>query len=222
MTRFRIFAGASLAAALTFSAGLAYAAPIPAAVDASGRPTQVSPAAHCIAPALQAQGYCTYEAADNPAPVAQSFTDIAVQPAVTASSYGTGVDVGGVMTLPGVVFSNAALMSGRIEEVTLYSKSAQTGEIDFVWCGSGNPTSSTVTDHNAVSIAAADFNKCRTVAQLTNWQSFGTVSVATSGQIATPFYLGTGTTGYGFLITRSTATAFASTSDLSFTLRVGH
>jgi hypothetical protein len=156
----------------------------------------------------------------NPLVVGQGYVDLTSTPTITSgSAYASGNAVGGLITLSNVVAKTG--QGGRIESVTLYSKSAQTGEIDFVWCGQQNPTGSTITDKTAVSIAAADFNKCRTVAQLTNWQSFGAVSVAASGQLAEPFVITSGTTGYGFLIARSTPT-FSSTSDLQLTVRIGH
>lgn len=217
----RIFAGALACALLVSTSALAQSQGLPGALGPGGASSiQNTPVTPCIAPAGGGQGTCDYIAHDNPLPVGQVFADISVTPTVTASSaYSTGNAVGNLITISGAVAK--AGYGGRIEEVTLYSKSSQSGEIDFVWCGSQNPTGSTITDKTAVSIASADFNKCRTVAQLTNWQSFGTTSVVTSGQLATPFVIGTGTSGYGFLIARSTPT-FASTSDLQLTLRIGH
>lgn len=147
------------------------------------------------------------------------YSDVPAVPVVTASSaYASGNAVGGLLTFRSIALPNSG---GRIEEVTLYAKSAQTAEVDFVWCGLNNPSASTITDKTAVSIAAADFAKCRVIAQLTNWQSLGTVSVATSGQIASPFSINGGVPGYGFLVTRGAPT-FSSTSDLQVSLRVGY
>lgn len=147
------------------------------------------------------------------------YAEFSATPTVTASSaYAAGNAVGGLLT-----FTNVGVPSpgGRIESVSLYSKSAQTAQVDFVWCAANNPTSTTITDKTAISVNAADFDKCKVVAQLTNWSSLGTVSVAYSGQLAAPFALSTGQTGYGFLVTRGTPT-FTSTSDLQLKFTVGY
>lgn len=158
---------------------------------------------------------------DGAAYSSQVFADVSASPTVTAASaYASGNYVGGLLTFTGVTATNAAATGGRVEEVTIFSKSAQTAEIDLVWCGSSNPTNTTITDKTAANLAVTDFNKCRVVAQLTNWQNLGTPSSATTGQIATPFSLAAGTTGYGFLVTRGTPT-FTATSDLQVTLRIG-
>lgn len=151
----------------------------------------------------------------------QVFVDVSASPTVTASSaYASGNVVGSLLTFTNVSATNAPATGGRVEEVTIYSKSSQTAEIDFVWCGSQSPTNTTLTDKTAVNLAVADFNKCRVVAQLTNWQNMGTPSHATSGQIATPFTLAAGTSGFGFLVTRGAPT-FTATTDLQVTLRIG-
>lgn len=164
-----------------------------------------------VTPLLHAQRF--------PARFAQNFGEVSATPAVTASSaYASGNWVGPLMT-----FSNAALTAaggGRVEEVTVYAKSSQTSPLDFYWCGATPPSVTTVTDKAAVAVAAADFAKCRLVASLTNWKSLGTPSQATSGQIAAPFSLASGTTGYGFLVAQGAFT-FASASDLQVTLRLG-
>lgn len=176
------------------------------------------PGTHIVGFDTVSGGRCLVGGSTTCAPVGQAIGEVSVTPTVTASSYAAGNDVGGLLTVasPTPVAGGA----GRIEEVTVYAKSAQTAQLDVVWCGSQNPTSSTITDKTAVSVAAADFNKCRTIAHLSTWDSFGTVSVATSGQIAEPFALASGTTGYAFLVARGAPT-FASTSDLQVNFRIG-
>jgi hypothetical protein len=164
---------------------------------------------------------CQSVRGDGAAIASQNFAEPTATPTITSgSAYATGNVVGGLLTFTAVSDPNAPATGGRVEEVTIYSKSSQTAEIDLVWCGANNPTNTTLTDKAAVNLAVADFNKCRVVAQLTNWQNMGTPSHATSGQIASPFLLSTGTTGYGFLVTRGAPT-FSSTSDLQVTLRIG-
>jgi hypothetical protein len=147
-------------------------------------------------------------------PVAQTFTDVSVNPAVTIGTYSQGNAVSGLQTV------TMPSTTGRIEEVTLYAKTTQSAEIDVIWCGGQQPTSTTITDKAALSLNVADFAKCRQIAQLTNWRSLGTPSSADSGQVSIPYNLGgSSTTGYLALYTPG-APAFASTSDLTLTLRV--
>jgi hypothetical protein len=166
-------------------------------------------------------GNCQGVRGDGASYGSQVFVDVSASPTVTAASaYSTGNVVGGLLTFTNVTATAAPATGGRVEEVTIYSKSSQTAELDLVWCGSLNPTNTTLTDKAAVALAVADFNKCRVVAQLTNWQNLGAPSSATTGQIATPFSLASGSTGYGFLVTRGAPT-FTATTDLQVTLRIG-
>lgn len=142
---------------------------------------------------------------------------VAVNPTVSASpAYASGDVMGGLLT-----FANAARVSagsGLLQSVTLNFKSAQTAATDFVWCGGNNPTGTTLTDNAAVAVAAADYNKCRVI-HVTDCTSLGTPSVCAADNLAFPFSLASGTTGYGFLVTRGTPT-LASTSDVEVALRI--
>jgi hypothetical protein len=203
------------AAALAATAAPASAQqPLPTAVGRNSDKTVNQAVTPCYAPAGGGQGDCTYTAPDKPLPVGQTFTDISVSPTVTAGTYAAGNAVGALQTL------TLPTTTGRIEEVTLYAKSSQTAEVDLIWCGGQQPTSTTITDKTAAGLAVADFAKCRQIVQLTAWRSVGTPSAVDSGQISIPYNLGgASTTGYLFLVTQG-ALAPASTSDLTLTLRV--
>lgn len=147
---------------------------------------------------------------------APDVVTITAAPTVTASSvYASGNSVGGLLTFAGV--GRASGGSGFIQAVTLNFKSAQTAATDFAFCNA-TPASTTLTDKTAVSVAVADFDKCRVV-HITDCTSLGTPSVCSADNLALPFALPTGTSGYGFLVTRGTPT-YSATSDVSVALRV--
>lgn len=153
----------------------------------------------------------------NPLAVSGDVSEFSAAPTVTASAaYSANNVMGSLMT-----FSNIGLAAGRggfIQSVTVAFKSAQTAPMDFFWCGASNPSSSTITDKTNIAIASADFDKCRPI-PVSYCASGGTPSVCAADALAFPFTLSSGTTGYGFLVTRGTPT-FASTSDVKLTLRV--
>lgn len=159
----------------------------------------------------------TRASASNPLPVMGDVAMITVTPTVSASpAYSSGDAMGGLMT-----FSNAALRSGGgglIQAVTVHFKTAQTAPVDFLWCGASNLSSTTLTDNGAVNVATADFAACRAV-HVTDCTSLGTPTVCSADNLAFPYVLATGTTGYGFLITRGSQT-LGSTSDVSVSLRI--
>lgn len=138
-------------------------------------------------------------------------------PTVTASSaYSAGNVVGSLLT-----FADAARVAagtGLLQDVTIYFKSAQTAQTDFMWCGASNVPNTTLTDKSAVSLSVSDFDKCRAI-PVVNCTSLGTPSVCTAGNLAFPFKLSSGTSGYGFLVTRGTPT-FGSTSDVKVAVRI--
>ena len=149
--------------------------------------------------------------------VGGNIIKVAVSPTVSASpAYSSGDVMGGLLTFANV--ARVAAGSGLLQSVTLNFKSAQTAATDFVWCGGDNPSGTTLTDNAAVAVAAADYNKCRVV-HVTDCTGLGTPSVCAADNLAFPFALSSGTTGYGFLVTRGTPT-LASTSDVEVALRI--
>jgi len=155
--------------------------------------------------------------AANPLPVTGNVVTVTAVPTVSSSpAYAANDAMGGLLT-----FSNAALTSGGggfIQSVVLNFKSAQTAPTDLVWCGASNMPNTTVTDNAAVAVTGADFDKCRVI-HVTDCSSLGTPSVCAADNLAFPFTLSSGTTGYGFLVTRGTPT-LGSTSDVSVSLRI--
>lgn len=138
-------------------------------------------------------------------------TVVAAQPTVTAGAYATGNDVGGKITLAGAV--NAVPASGLLQKVAVKFKSAQTAPFDVV-IFDADPTSTTITDKTAFSVAVADFQKVQGVVHVTDCTTLGTVSYCIASGLALPLKPSTGTTLYAAIVTRGTPT-FASTSDVS-------
>lgn len=139
-------------------------------------------------------------------------------PTVTASSaYATGNNIGGLLTFSAV--GRTSTGTGLIQDITLNFKSAQTAPIDFVWCGSDTPSNTTVTDKTAAALAVADFDKCRVIAHITDCTSMGTPSSCIAQGLAVPVALASGTSGYGWLISRGTPT-YTATSDVKVSLGI--
>jgi len=139
-------------------------------------------------------------------------------PTVTASSaYASGNNVGGLLTFTSV--GRTSTGTGLLQDITVNFKSAQTAQLDFVWCGSDTPSSTTVTDKSAAALAVADFDKCRVIAHITDCTSMGTPSSCIAQGLAVPVALASGTSGYGWLITRGTPT-FTATSDVKVSLGI--
>lgn len=160
----------------------------------------------------------TLVGAANPMPVSGRSAIFAVSPAVTAASaYATGNVVGPLMTFAGIASDDNP--TGLIQAIGFHFKSAQTADMDFVFC-SQNPSSTTVTDKTAVALNVADFAKCRAYRLSgANCISLGTPTYCEIANLASPFTIPTGTDAYGFLVTRGTPT-FTSTSDVTVSLRV--
>lgn len=203
---------ASGALALALVLGLA-AAPALAQTQTVFAPSNVVPLQACAYGAYGEAATACSEA--NPLPVRGDVVLITASPTVSTTAYAADDVMGGKMT-----FANVALRAGGtglIQEVSLAFKSSQTSPIDFVFCSS-DPSGTTFTDNAAVALAAADYNKCRAI-HVTDCADLGTPSVCTAGNLAFPFDLSSGTTGYGFLVSRGTPT-LGSTSDVEVQVRV--
>lgn len=209
------------ALALALFAGLSFAAPALADCTTATTPNTAGTTANATYEAIIK--VCEKAIAATPAgenhigEVGGNIVKVTANPTVSASpAYSSGDVMGALLTFSNV--ARVAAGSGLLQSVTLNFKSAQTAATDFVWCGGDNPTGTTLTDNAAVAVAAADYNKCRVV-HVTDCTSLGTPSVCTADNLAFPFALTSGTTGYGFLVTRGTPT-LASTSDVEVALRI--
>ncbi len=140
----------------------------------------------------------------------------AVQTVTSGAAYAAGNCIGGKMTFSGITRAND--ISALLQQVAVNCKSNQTGAMDLVLF-SADPSGSTIADKTNLSIAAADFDKVAGVLHITDWTSLGTPSIGQALNAALPFKPAAGTTTvYGALVARATPT-FASTSDVSVTLR---
>lgn len=140
-----------------------------------------------------------------------------IAPPVTASSaYASGNAVGTLMLMPTATRETGG--SALVQSALVYSKSAQTAQVDLFLFKS-NPTASTCADKTAFSLAAADFDKVVGVIHVTDWTSAGTPSVGQGQTQALPFALASGTAMYACAVTRGTPT-FSSTSDVEFAFNI--
>jgi hypothetical protein len=137
-------------------------------------------------------------------------------PGVSTTAYSAGDCVGGLMTFAGL--ARTAGGSGFVQQVTVNCRTAQTGALDLVLF-KANPTGSTFTDNAALAVSSGDFDKVMGVVHITDWTSVGAGSTAQADNLAKPFSLSSGTSGWGVLVARSTPT-LGSISDLSVDLRV--
>lgn len=137
-------------------------------------------------------------------------------PTVSTSAYSAGYDVGGLITLTGLVRSGAT--SGMVQSVLANFADAQPNAQLYGVLFNSSPASSTITDHTAVAIAAADQGKIIGVVPLTYCQQTGTPTTCEATQLAMS-YAGAASGGplYLALVTQSTIT-LGSTSDLKITV----
>jgi hypothetical protein len=152
-------------------------------------------------------------------PTDAAATTITVTPTVTASStYSAGNEVGGLMT-----FASAGRTpgtSGVIQDVTITSKTAQTGEFDLYLFDS-NPSSSTWADKTGPAINAADVAKVIGIVKLTkNYSGLGTHTVYKPDETTFAPIPFAASSLYGVLVTPGVPSAqFGSTADL--TVKIG-
>jgi hypothetical protein len=153
--------------------------------------------------------------------VCNAFADVravAFTPTVSAApAYTSGDVMGGLLTF--ATATRQAGGDGLIQSVTVHFKTAQTAPADFFWCNSNPLASTTLTDNAALAVNAADFAACRVV-HVTDCTSMGASgpTVCQAENLALPYGLATGTTGYGFLVTRGAPT-LGSTSDVAVSVR---
>lgn len=137
-------------------------------------------------------------------------------PTVKNGAYVANRVVGGLLTFAAA--AQIAAEGGVIEGVTGNFKSDQATaapDLDLIIL---NASPTTIADDAAYSLAAADYNKVVTVIRLSDWTNHGTPSTVMA-EVNRLFKLASGTTLYGFLVTRDAVT-LTSTSDLSLDLRI--
>ena len=203
---FNLLKRAALACALLFAGGLAAPA---FAADC----TTTNVPASASAPADKA----IYDAVVKGCVAFADVVAISASPTTSTSpAYSSGDVIGSLLTFAGAARASGG--AGLIQSVTIAFKSTQTAATDFVWCGDSTTPNSTETDNAPVAIIGADFDKCRVI-HVTDCTSLGTPTVCAADNLAFPYTLSSGTTGFGFLVTRGTPT-LASTSDVTVTLRL--
>jgi hypothetical protein len=135
--------------------------------------------------------------------------EVCLTPTVTASSYTAGYVVGGLLN-----FTNAigTLPTGILQSIRLDFKDAQTAEFDVTFF-QANPSASTLSDHGAPVINAADVFKVLPTIKLTNYSSvLGTHTVYGQDSVGRAINLGS-TSLYAVVTTPGTPT-LASTTDM--------
>jgi len=137
------------------------------------------------------------------------------------TTYSNGVVIGssaspggsGLVSLNGLFRAGAT--SGLLQTLSLVSSDAQTtASMNGVIFANGIPTSSTVTDHTAFNLSAADALKNPVVVPLTSAFALGTPTVFQALQQAIPVVAPTGTIDLAFIQTGTFAST--STQDLSW------
>jgi hypothetical protein len=135
---------------------------------------------------------------------------------VDAALYTTGDNMGGKLTLTGM--TRIAAGSGMVQSCVITSKAVQTFTADVILFNA-DPSASTFTTNIAQALDDADLAKiigviqCNTVVALTD------CSIHQATNLAMPFKLPAGTTGYAAIVVRGGPTP-ATTSDLSISIRV--
>lgn len=153
---------------------------------------------------------------------------ITSSPTVTSgSTYPAGSSIGGLLTLANVARVNAAAgssgTSGLIQTVVMTTKSHNPSPgigFDVVFFDS-NPSTTTCTDHSAVTIAAADIGKVVGVSHLIDaTQGGAAVDIWQDLTMRTmPYSLNNATSIFACVITRATP-GYSSTSDVTFKFQV--
>lgn len=139
----------------------------------------------------------------------------AAAPTVTASSYSAGTSIGGLLTLSGLV--RAGQTSGMLQKAVVSFADAQTPALDLILFNA-NPTGSTITDHTAVAVAAADLPKVIGVMHVNDCVAAGTPTICQAQQQAMSFAsAASGGSLYGVLIPRAAIT-LGSTSDVGISV----
>lgn len=125
---------------------------------------------------------------------------------VTSSqAYTTGQCIGGLITMSSAL---RAIGTGLIQKVVVNMKSLQTAPLDLL-IFNANPSSSTLTDTNAIVISTTDIAAWVGTIHLTDVTAGGASNVRTQWQasnLADPIVLPSGTTVYAAIVARGSVT----------------
>jgi hypothetical protein len=141
-----------------------------------------------------------------------------ITPTVTvdAALYATGDNMGGKLTLTGM--TRIAAGSGLIQSVVITSKTLATFTADVIFFNA-DPSASTFTTNVAQALDDADLPKVIGVAQCTTVIALTDCSIHQATNLALPFKLPSGTSGYAAIVVRGAPTP-AATTDLTISIRV--
>lgn len=142
---------------------------------------------------------------------------VAVTPTVSATTYTTGLVIGGLMSFAGM--ARSANSTGLINSASVASKSPNTASIDIIVFGV-QPGSIADTG-NISTLAPADLAKIVCVFSLAEWSSIGAGSFGQAAPESRFFKCADGTntqTLWAYAVARASVT-LASTSDLTVTIR---
>jgi len=140
----------------------------------------------------------------------------------TSGTYATGLCIGstssgggsGVIPFTGLIRNGKT--SGLVQNAMIFTSDAQaTASFDLFIFGA-NPSSSTVTDHTAFALAAADFGKVAGVMHVSDASAAGTPYAFQAQQQAIPVVASSGTI-YGAIVQRGTFST-TSTQDIGINL----
>jgi hypothetical protein len=137
-------------------------------------------------------------------------------PTVTAGAYSSGYSLGGLLTLANVVAANGNQVF--IQSATVAFKSGAIPAMDVIFFNA-NPTSSTITDNQAIAVNSADLGKIVGVAHIADCTlaAASTESVCQAQNLVIPAVLST-TSLYAAVVVRASVTP-GSTSDVIATIR---
>ena len=141
---------------------------------------------------------------------------LSVTPTISTSAYTAGYSLGALQTLSGVPFLSGG-GNGYIVKVYMTDKSKQNAITDITFFNA-NPSGSTVTDHGALNIVAADLGKIIGYHTISNFDTYSATSVGYSTTDTIPFSLGVGTI-YAVAKTQGTPT-YAGASGLTFSYEI--
>jgi hypothetical protein len=151
-------------------------------------------------------------------PITVGGTVAVITPTVTvdAALYASGDNFGGKLTLTGM--TRIAAGSGMVQSVVITSKTVGTFTADVIFFNA-DPSSSTFTTNTAQALHDDDLPKIIGVAQCNTVVAATDASIHQATNLALPFKVPSGTTGYAAIIVRGTPTP-AATTDITISIRV--
>lgn len=139
-------------------------------------------------------------------------------PTIDTTIYAAGQVIGGKLTLPSLLGTGA--LGGIFQSFTVTDKAKQTAAMTLVLF-SADPSSTTFTNHTALTVNAADVAKIIGQVSLlaTDYQSVANLSIGSKPGIGMSFSVPSGTTLYACLIANGTPT-YGTASDLLLSVSV--